>query len=59
MNYNIKSPKTKSEWDEYFNFRWEMLRKPLGMPKESLKDDLEDQSHHLIALNKDQKIVGS
>lgn len=59
MNYTIKSPKTKSEWEEYFNFRWEMLRKPLGMSKESLKDNLEDRSHHLIALNKDHEIVGS
>ena len=37
MNYIIKSPETELEWDKYFNFRWEMLRKPLGMSKETVK----------------------
>jgi len=59
MNYIIKSPETELEWDKYFNFRWEMLRKPLGMSKETLKDKLEDESHHLIAVDKQKEIIGS
>ena len=59
MNYIIKSPETELEWDKYFNFRWEMLRKPLGMSKETLKDELEDESHHLIAVDKQKEIIGS
>ena len=59
MNYIIKSPETESEWDKYFNFRWEMLRKPLGMTKETLKDELEDESHHLIAVDEQKKVIGS
>ena len=59
MNYIIKSPETESEWDKYFNFRWEMLRKPLGMTKETLKDELEDESHHLIAFDEQKKVIGS
>ena len=51
MNYIIKSPETESEWERYFNFRWEKLRKPLGMPKDTLKDDKEEDSCHLIAVN--------
>ena len=58
MNYIIKSPETELEWDKYFNFRWEMLRKPLGMSKETLKDELEDESHHLIAVDKQKEIIG-
>ena len=59
MNYIIKSPETELEWDKYFNFRWEMLRKPLGMSKETLKDELEDESYHLIAVDKQKEIIGS
>ena len=36
-----------------------MLRKPLGMSKETLKDELEDESHHLIAVDKQKEIIGS
>ena len=59
MNYTIKSPETKSEWESYFNFRWEKLRKPLGMPKDTLKDDKEQDSCHLIAVDSDEKVVGT
>ena len=59
MNYTIKSPETESEWESYFNFRWEKLRKPLGMPKNTLKDDKEQDSCHLIAVDSDEKVVGT
>ena len=58
MNYIIKSPETELEWDKYFNFRWEMLRKPLGMSKETLKDELEDESYHLIAVDEQKEVIG-
>ena len=58
MNYIIKSPETELEWDKYFNFRWKMLRKPLGMSKETLKDKLEDESHHLIAVDEQKEVIG-
>ena len=58
MNYIIKSPETELEWDKYFKFRWEMLRKPLGMSKETLKDELENESHHLIAVNERKEVIG-
>ena len=59
MNYTIKSPETESEWESYFNFRWEKLRKPLGMRKNTLKDDKEQDSCHLIAVDSDEKVVGT
>ena len=58
MNYIIKSPETELEWDKYFKFRWEMLRKPLGMSKETLKDELEGESHHLIAIDEQKEVIG-
>ena len=59
MNYIIKSPETELEWDKYFKFRWEILRKPLGMSKETLKDELEDESSHLIAVDEQKIVVGA
>ena len=59
MNYIIKSPETELEWDKYFKFRWEMLRKPLEMSKETLKDELEDESSHLIAVDEQKIVVGA
>ena len=59
MNYIIKSPETELEWEKYFNFRWEMLRKPLGMSKDTIKDELEDKSFHLFAVNDQKEIIGS
>tara|TARA_Y100001949_G_C15845460_1_gene268199 strand:+ start:211 stop:648 length:438 start_codon:yes stop_codon:yes gene_type:complete len=59
MNYIIKSPETELEWEKYFNFRWEMLRKPLGMSKDTIKDELEDRSFHLFAVNDQKEIIGS
>ena len=59
MNYTIKSPETESEWENYFNFRWEMLRKPIGMSKQTVKDDLEKESYHLMVVNKKDEVIGS
>ncbi len=52
-----KSPKTHTEFKDYYLFRWEMLRKPLNLPLGSEQDLLEECSHH-IAAYKDQTIIG-
>ena len=59
MNYIIKSPETESEWERYFNFRWEKLRKPLGMSKDTLKDNKEQDSSHLIAVDNKEEVIGT
>ena len=59
MNYIIKSPETEQEWEKYFAFRWKLLRKPWNMPLSSLKDSLENESFHLIALSINNEIVAS
>ena len=58
-NYFIRSPESKEEWRNYFVFRWELLRKPLGMSKESLEDDLEDSSYHLMGIDDDDNVIAS
>lgn len=45
----IIEPKTKEQFAKYYDLRWRMLRGPWGQPRGSEKDDLEDQSIHLMA----------
>ena len=55
-NILFKSPSSSEEFKEYDLFRWEFLRKPLGKSIESLKDEYEDSSYHLIGVI-DNKII--
>ena len=58
-NYSIKSPENKEEWDSYLLFRWEGLRKPLGMSKDSLADSIEDESFHLMGIDEEKNVIAS
>ena len=58
-NYSIKSPENKEEWENYLIFRWEILRKPLGMSKDSLSDSIEDKSFHLMGIDDEEKVIAS
>ena len=58
-NYFIRPPESKEEWKNYFIFRWELLRKPLGISKESLEDDLEDSSYHLMGVDDENNVIAS
>ena len=53
---NIVSPQDHIDFENYFNLRWEILRKPIGKSIESLKDKYEDSSYHLIGVI-DNKII--
>ena len=52
----IRSPKTLKEWSKYDDFRWDILRKPLKLSHIPLKDDLEDISTHLMALDNQERL---
>ena len=58
-NYSIKSPESIEEWESYLLFRWEVLRKPLGMTKESLSDSIEDKSFHLMGIDAEKNVIAS
>ena len=55
-NYFIRPPKSEKEWKDYLFFRWEVLRKPLGMSQDSLEDDLESSSYHLMGIDEKKKV---
>ena len=55
----IREPK-KEELEEMYLLRWEILRKPLGLPKGTEMDDKEKSSYKVIAFDEEnKKIVGS
>jgi GNAT superfamily N-acetyltransferase len=55
----IVEPKTDEEWEDYYRIRWERLRKPLGLPLESVRDDpLEPSSEHRV-VKVDGKVVAA
>ena len=54
---SFKQLENQEEFIKYNLFRWEILRKPIGKSIESLKDNHEDSSFHLIGVKKEQ-IVG-
>ena len=55
-NILFKTPSSSEEFKKYDLFRWKILRKPLGKSIESLKDEYEDSSYHLIGVI-DNKII--
>ena len=58
-NYLLKSPENKDEWERYLLFRWEMLRKPLGMSMDSLADSIEEESFHLMGIDNEGNVIAS
>ena len=53
----IRSPKNKDEFEKYLYFRWEVLRKPLGMSFDSNTDGNEEIAEHAVIFN-ENKIIG-
>lgn len=47
----IKSPKTKDEFKRYYDLRYRVLRKSLGQPRGTEKDDYEPISNHFMAVD--------
>jgi len=49
MNVRICEPQTSDEFDDYYELRWIVLRKPWKQPKGSEKDEDENNSTHIMA----------
>lgn len=46
MGIEIKSPETPSEWEDYYNLRYVVLREPLGQPRGSEKNEGDIDGEH-------------
>lgn len=55
--YKISTPTTKEDLDRYFQFRWELLRKPWGHPQGSEKDEYEQVSQHRMIIDEQNAIM--
>ena len=53
----IREPKTKNEFEQYYDLRWKILRQPWNQPKGSEKDNKEKDSVHIIVSDED-KVIG-
>ena len=53
----VRSPKTKKEFEKYYDLRWRILRAPWNQPRGTEKDDLEDKSIHIMVYNRG-KVLG-
>jgi len=52
----VGKPRTKKEYQKYYDLRWRILRKRWNQPMGSEKDELEGQSIHLMACEKGQHL---
>jgi ribosomal protein S18 acetylase RimI-like enzyme len=52
----IIEPKTKVEFEQYYDLRWRILRQPWNQPHGSEKDEKENESIHIIVVHNDQAI---
>ncbi len=57
-SFFLASPKLPDEFEQYYQFRWEQLRKPLSFPLGSERDAYETQAFHCMAITRENKIIG-
>ncbi len=50
----VRSPKTKREFEKYYDLRWKILRAPWNQPRGSEKDNLEDVSILMMVYDKER-----
>lgn len=55
--FRIATPTTEADFEQYYQFRWEVLRKPWNYPPGSEKDEYETVSEHRMILNGQGDIV--
>jgi len=55
--YHLRVPQTEEELKEYYQFRWEMLRKPLHQPPGSERDAYDAMAHHQMVVDEEGKAV--
>ena len=57
MKLKIVSPQTKIQYENYYFFRWKLLRKPLNKEIGTEKDLLEDSSIHRMVIDNNDNII--
>ena len=55
--YHLRVPQTAEELESYYQFRWEMLRKPLHQPKGSERDARDAMAHHQMVVDEEGNVA--
>jgi len=55
--YKIETPVNAQDFEEYFHFRWLMLRKPWNCPPGSEKDEYDQISHHRMVRSQHGEVI--
>ncbi|MFT6896227.1 MAG: thioesterase domain-containing protein [Paraglaciecola sp.] len=55
--YRIDTPVSEQDFADYFEFRWEMLRKPWNFPLGSEKDEYEQVSQHRMIRGANGEVI--
>jgi N-acetylglutamate synthase-like GNAT family acetyltransferase len=56
-NITYRSPKSDYDFENYYNLRWRILRKPWNQPKGSELNESDSEAFHIMAEDKN-KVVG-
>lgn len=54
----ITRPITETEWQAYYELRWQVLRAPWNQPRGSERDPLDASSEHVMALSEEKQLLG-
>ena len=53
----LTAPVTDLDWERYFDLRWRVLRKPWNQPPGSERDELDQESFHLMLRDQSDAVV--
>lgn len=56
-HWQLRSPDTEQEWQDYYKLRWQILREPWQQPVGSERDALEDTAYHLMLVDEHNTIA--
>ncbi|WED21919.1 bifunctional GNAT family N-acetyltransferase/hotdog fold thioesterase [Vibrio sp. JC009] len=49
--FKLLTPKTENQIEKYYQFRWQVLREPLQLPRGSERDEFDEMSHHRMIVD--------
>lgn len=58
-NYQIIIPQKTNEIESYYKLRFEVLRKPWGQDENTVRDEWEDQSLHVLMIDGDGNAIAT
>jgi N-acetylglutamate synthase-like GNAT family acetyltransferase len=51
ISFDLRRPESDSDWEAYYQCRWELLREPWDQPKGSEKDEYDVDAYHVMVVD--------